>query len=336
MTGGPVAGGSGAGRPGAEDGRPFAVVLLDVNGTLVPSTPGPPPDRRALERLRRLVARLTATGVAVGLCSDSPLEQLWGFGERIGLGTPPGFPVVAENGNVVAVDGTVRTTTPFPALPGLRAEVAAAAAARGLTRVDDVVAPEFGGRPPTGRDWAFGANRQASAGVFGAPDFIHDVRRRLTGWSAANRLGLSVELAPGHAYAVIHPYPRTASGKRVALAALAARAPRRRFLLVGNSPADWVPGVANVGCAFVADPSVPPQARDAAWYVSPRPELAGVVDILEHLLRRQPPTQGSARSRGGPHVPSPGGGGGLRDDRAAGAPPVSDGPARPLRRPGAL
>ncbi|MFE7588983.1 hypothetical protein ACFU6K_06245 [Kitasatospora sp. NPDC057512] len=301
--------------PGHE---PFAVVLLDVNGTLVPSVPGGPPDALALQRFRRLVRHLTSAGVAVGLCSDSPLRQLREFGTRIGLGTAPGFPVIAENGNVVAVDGTVRVTTPFPALRSLRAEVAAAAAAHGLSRVGDAVAPEFGGRPPTGRTWAFGANRLASASVFGPPDFIHDVRHRLTGWSAGGRVGnrigspagsrvggragerageradISVELGPDGSYAGIHPYPRTELGKRTALAGLAARDPRST-LLVGNSPADWVPGVPGVRCAFVADPAVPRHLRDAAWYVSPAAVLEGVVDILGHVLRRQPPAPGPAR-----------------------------------------
>ncbi|MFF4924762.1 hypothetical protein ACFY4B_29580 [Kitasatospora sp. NPDC001261] len=277
--------------PGHE---PFAVVLLDVNGTLVPSVPSGPPDALALQRFRRLVRHLTSAGVAVGLCSDSPLRQLREFGTRIGLGTAPGFPVIAENGNVIAVDGTVRVTTPFPALRSLRAEVAEAAAAHGLTRVGDAVAPEFGGRPPTGRTWAFGANRLASASVFGPPDFVHDVRHRLTGWSAGSRVAVSVELGPGGSYAGIHPYPRTESGKRVALAGLAARDPRST-LLVGNSPADWVPGVPGVRCAFVADPAVPRHVRDAAWYVSPAADLEGVVDVLGHVLRRQPPAPGPAR-----------------------------------------
>ncbi|MBC2874261.1 MULTISPECIES: HAD family hydrolase [Streptomyces] len=275
------------------DHEPFAVVFLDVNGTLVPSEPGVPPEAFSLRCFRGLVRRLTSLGVAVGLCSDSPLEQLWEFGVRIGLGTAPEFPVIAENGNVVAVGGAVRVITPFPALPDLRAEVTRTAVAHGLARVGDVAAPEFGGRPPFGREWAFGANRRASASVFGAPDFIRDVRQRVTEWCAENHCDISVGVGPDGSYAGIHPYARVELGKRVALAELAARDPMERTLMVGNSLADWVPGVPGVGCAFVADTAVPQYVRDAAWYVSPKSDLEGVIDVLWHVVRRQPPVRGS-------------------------------------------
>ncbi len=278
------------------DHEPFAVVFLDVNGTLVPSDPGVPPEALSLRRFRALVRQLRSMGMVVGLCSDSPLEQLGEFGTRIGLGTTPEFPVIAENGNVVAVGGTVRVTTPFPALPDVRAEVIRTAVAHGLARVDDVAAPEFGGRPPFGREWAFGTNRRASASVFGAPDFIHDVRQRVTEWCAHKRIDISVAVGPDGSYAGIHPYALVELGKRVALAELAARDPSKRTLMVGNSPADWVPGVPGVDCAFVADTAVPQYVRDAAWYVSPKSDLEGVIDVLRHVLRHQPPVRGSVSS----------------------------------------
>jgi hypothetical protein len=274
--------------------EPFDIVLLDVNGTLVPSLPGGRPDPLSLRRFRSLVDRLTGMGVAVGLCSDSPLEQLWEFGGDIGLGEAPGFPVVAENGNVAALDGAVRILTPFPARRSIRAGVAKAAAEHRLRRVGDVTAPEFGGSPPASGQWAFGANRRASVSVFGAPDFIDAVQQEVTGWSADNGVPVSVEVSPDRSCAGIHPYARAELGKRTALAQLASREPKR-ILLVGNSPADWVPDVDSVRCAFVADPVVPGYVRDAAWYASQKAELEGVIDILGHVIRRQTPLPGAAR-----------------------------------------
>ncbi|OKJ99768.1 hypothetical protein AMK26_27635 [Streptomyces sp. CB03234] len=263
-------------------------MLLDVNGTLVPSLPGPPPDAAAFAPVARLARLLGSAGIRVGLCSDSPLEQLWAFGRVVGLGTPPGFPVVAENGNVVAVGGAVRVMTPFPARQRIRTEVAAVASAHRLVRAEDATAPEFGGVPPARHAWAFGANRRASVSVFGPPEFIGAAERHLTGWAVRHRVDMSVELGPDRTYLGIHPYARTRLGKRRALARLA-REEHRHVLMVGNSPADWVPDAPGVTCAFVGDADIPDDVREAAWYVSGRAGLDGVVDILDQVIRRRSP-----------------------------------------------
>ncbi|MDI5961479.1 HAD family hydrolase [Streptantibioticus silvisoli] len=272
----------------------FDTVLLDVNGTLVPSVARPPEQGPALRRFRALVRRLTAAGVRVGLCSDSPLEQLRELGTGIGLEAAPGFPVIAENGNVVADGAAVRVVTPFPALPQVRAEVERAAVAHGLRRAADVTAPEFGGGPPAPGTWAFGANRRASAGVFGPPDFVRDAARCVALRCGDDGVEVSVGLSPDGSCAGIHPYAPAELGKRTTLARLAGER-GRRVLMVGNSPADWIPGVPGVACAFVADDSVPDDVRDAAWYVSPGEDLEGVVDILGRVVRRAVP-RGAARS----------------------------------------
>jgi len=268
---------------------PFDLVLLDVNGTLVPSLPGERPDADATRRFPRLVRRLTAEGVVVGLCSDSPAEQLWEYGRRLGLGpaagAAPGFPVVAENGNVAADrTGTTDVVTPFPDRDTVREQVARVAAAHALRQAGDVTAPEFGGTEPDAGQWAFGANRRASVSVFGPRPFIHEVRR----------LTPAVELRPDHRYAVIHPYTPIRRGKRIALARLAVRTPRRT-LMVGNSPADWIPGVPGVHCAFVHDPAVPGEIWEKSWYASRKKDLEGVVDILEKVLRHHVPPVTDAR-----------------------------------------
>ncbi|MFG2939703.1 hypothetical protein [Streptomyces sp. NPDC048282] len=273
----------------------FDVVLLDVNGTLVPSVPDGRTDAIAMSHFCSLVGQLTSMSVAVGLCSDSPVEQLRTFGRSIGLGRSSWFPVVAENGNVVAVGSELEVIAPFPALPHIRAEVAKTAARCGLRQVGDVTAPEFGGSTPTRQEWAFGANRRASASVFGAPLFIQRVQQSVTEWSARHRVDASVELSPDGAYAAIHPYAHAELGKRRALAQLAAREPTRT-LLVGNSPADWVPHVEGVSCAFVADTSIPEHLRDAAWYASQKTDLEGVIDILQRVIRGQLALRNSARS----------------------------------------
>lgn len=268
---------------------PFDVVLLDVNGTLVPSRFDGSLDAGAVGRFRGLVEQLTSTGVAVGLCSDSPLEQLWEFGHEFGLGEVAEFPVVAENGNVIAVGGAVRVIAPFPARERIRSEVADVAAEHGLRRVVDVTAVEFGGRRPVGREWAFGANRRASVSVFGPADFVRDAGRSVNAWSAANGVSVSVEFSPNASYAGIHPYRDIDRGKSRALARLVEAEPKR-ILMVGNSAADWIPDVPGVRCAFVADTSVPLDARVGAWHLSQKPDLEGVIDILDQVIRGRIPS----------------------------------------------
>lgn len=275
--------------------RPFDVVLLDVNGTLVPSLSDGGLDAGAVGRFRGLVERLTSGGVAVGLCSDSPLEQLREFGHEIGLGEVAGFPVVAENGNVIAVGGAVRVVAPFPARERVRGEVADVAAKHGLHRVVDVTAVEFGGSRPVGLEWALGANRRASVSVFGPADFVRDAGRSVDAWSTANGVSVSVEFSPKASYAGIHPYRDIDRGKSRALAQLVEAEPKR-ILMVGNSAADWIADVPGVRCAFVADASVPRDARAGAWHVSQKADLEGVIDILGQVIRGRMPSPVTGRA----------------------------------------
>ncbi|MEV0265863.1 hypothetical protein AB0I49_31645 [Streptomyces sp. NPDC050617] len=261
-------------------------VFLDVNGTLVPSVPrSGAADPRTSVAFREGVRALRSAGVRVGLCSDSPLEQLWEFGRAIGLGTPPDFPVIAENGNVAA-DGTVRVMTPFSRRTAIAERMAELARQSGLRRVADVLAPEFGGSAPAAREWGFGANRRASLSLFGPADFIESAIRHLTEWALRDRWELSVDISPARTFAGLHPYSPTRLGKRRAFAELAA-AGERNMLMVGDSAADWIPDVPGVRSAFVAHSDVPAEAATGAWHFSDRPVLAGVIDILGKVTELQ-------------------------------------------------
>lgn len=256
------------------------VVLIDVNGTLVPHrTPGPPPPHTAA-RLAEAVALAHAADVPVGLCSDSPAEQLRSLGRAIGLG-PGRFPVVAENGGIVErADGTVHTR-PFPYRRTVRALVSRRVRATGLRRAEDIVRPEFGGsRPPQGM-WAFGANRRSSVSVFLPPHLVLDLARYLTTWARRAGVRLSVDAAAHHSYLGIHACVPLRSGKREALAQLARAG--HEVVMVGDSLSDWVPPGAGVRCAFVADASVPAAVRAGCWYVAEGPGAEGVIEVLQRV-----------------------------------------------------
>lgn len=272
-------------------------VFLDLNGTLIPSAPGTPLDMAALQKVGQLSQELRTAGTRVGLCSDSPLEQLWEFGRRIGLGEPAGFPVIAENGNVAVVDGQVKVLTSFTALSEVRTQISALASAHGLRQAKETLAPEFGGTRPGPGQWAFGAGRRASISVFGPRGFLDVARKSLREWAEGQHTELALESSPDGLYLGMHPYREIASGKRRALGMLAGATPKtpnslatpktpNSLLMIGNSPADWVPPGNGVQCAFVADPALPDGIRTAAWYASDQPDVHGVIDILTRLTAR--------------------------------------------------
>jgi hypothetical protein len=259
-------------------------ILLDLNGTLIPSSPGAPLDMAGLRKVGQLAQKLRTAGSVVGLCSDSPLEQLRDFGRHIRLGEPAEFPVVAENGNVADIDGQVRVLTPFAALTEVRSTVAALASAYGLQQADETLAPEFGGVRPGPDRWAFGANRRASVSVFGPRDFLTAVRKSLQDWAEEHSTEISLESSPDGLYLGIHPYRQVGSGKRRTLAMLASsQSGQNELLMIGNSLADWVPVRHGVRCAFVADSTIPDDVRAEAWYVSAQPDVYGVIDTLSRL-----------------------------------------------------
>jgi predicted mannosyl-3-phosphoglycerate phosphatase (HAD superfamily) len=257
----------------------FDMVFLDVNGTLLPvgASTGPVTDGGG--GFAAVVRDLQAMGVRVGLCSDSPVEQLRAFGCLIGLGGPGTFPVVAENGNVLAVSREPRLLVSFPAAAEIRATIAGLAKSYDLRQVADVVAPEFGGRPLAEREWAFGANRRASVSVFAPAEFIEAAGAVLADRELWD--GVSVDVSPRHRYLGVHPYPLISVGKGRALTALAGAG--HRVLMVGDTPADWVPAETGVRCAFVAGAVLPAYVRAAAWFCSLRHDLEGVVDVLDRL-----------------------------------------------------
>ncbi|MEU8567400.1 hypothetical protein AB0C51_03390 [Streptomyces pathocidini] len=259
----------------------IGTVLLDVNGTLLPAGSSAHSSRCGWDRLRDALGPLHADGLTVGLCSDSPLEQLREFGRQIGLGTATTFPVVAENGNVISLDGGIRVMAPFPAAASVRALISEIAAAHGLEQLQDAPAPEFGGTPVTPRTWAFGENRRASVSVFAPPSLVTAAARALGSWALDHGIELGLDRSPRRCFLGVHPYTPYRTGKRRTLEVLAGEG--HRPLMVGDSLSDWVPPGRGVRCAFVGDATVPEPVRASAWFASTLPGPDGVVDVLRRV-----------------------------------------------------
>jgi hypothetical protein len=51
--------------------------------------------------------------------------------------------------------------------------------------------------------------------------------------------------------------------------------------MVGNSKADLTVG--NVACAFVNDPSIDEEIQKQATFISDKPDIEGVIDILARI-----------------------------------------------------
>jgi hypothetical protein len=257
-------------------------VFLDVNGTLLPATGPRIGEASVWARFRVLVGLLRDAGMVTGLCSDSPLESLRAFGQAVGLGEPGGFPVVAENGNVVESGGTVRILTPFPARTRVRTFLVRLARSHGLTQRPDLLAPEFSGAAMDGGSWALGLHRRASVSIFAPPPYITAAAGSLLDWAAKERIELSVDSSPQHSFLGVHPYAERWSGKSRALAGLAGRG--HQLFMIGDSVADWVPPGLGVRCGFVGGAEIPYAIRSAAWARSAKPDLEGVLELLERLL----------------------------------------------------
>ena len=74
-------------------------IFIDLNGTLIgDSQKNLNFNQQHLSDFRKLVDELKSKKVIIGLCSDSPLEQLKVLSKRLGL--DPTTPILAENGNL--------------------------------------------------------------------------------------------------------------------------------------------------------------------------------------------------------------------------------------------
>lgn len=250
-------------------------VYLDVNGTLIPenSENGYVSDEDILALLEA-IAIADMKGLAVGLCSDSPLPQLQEFAAKLGINGP----IIAENGNIIFNNGEVLIVNELESLVEIKNKILSKAGFFGYKQGVDVVAPEFGGDNValTGDSWSFGANRETSVTVFGSEELIINL-----GKVFPNGNGYGVDVSPENGYFAIHPGDNFRLNKGRTLEALTAFG--YKSIMVGNSKSDWVEPDTGVQCAFVADSRISEEIASKTAYVSDRPLIAGVVDILNSI-----------------------------------------------------
>ncbi|MEK7095988.1 MAG: HAD hydrolase family protein [Patescibacteria group bacterium] len=250
---------------------PKKMVLLDVNGTLIADDAiDGSIDPISIRELQGQINRLKAHGVSVGLCSDSPLPQLLEYAKNLGIEGP----IVAENGNIVYHNSYTVTLKEMPNIAEVKALISELTNTGDYKQIADCVAVEFGGSAPNSNgEWAFGANRETSVTVFGPADFIVNANASLESFPE-----VSVDYNPlSPNYLMIHTSDYR-QAKSEALSLLTAHG--SNIVMVGNSMSDWIDPKANVRCAFVGGARISETVIERAEYLSDKPLVSGVIDIL--------------------------------------------------------
>lgn len=253
---------------------PQSIIFVDVNGTLFSdnSSDGSIP-KADVELLQQSVINATNKGVSVGLCSDSPLPQLLDLSERLGMTGP----IAAENGNILYNNGKVLVVNPLTDRDNYRQQISTIAGELGLQASEEVVAKEFGGNlADVEIQWGFGANRIASVTVFGPPELTQRLEETF-----GNQEDISTDYSPEYSYYAIHSGDDYKQNKGKTLGLLAAYG--HNVLMIGNSISDWVNPETGVQCAFVADSRINEDVVQQAAYISNKPLVQGVTDIINKV-----------------------------------------------------
>lgn len=255
---------------------PQNIVFLDVNGTLFPdeSTDGYIPGGD-IHLFKHAITKAKEKGLSVGLCSDSPLLQLKEIAEKLGIDGP----ILAENGNILTHANQTLILNGLPSIDAYKAQVSLLATEFGFEQTCDCVAPEFGGIPVDvqGLKWSFGANRETSITVFGPSRLILLLGSHFRG----NQQEFSVDCSPEYNYFAIHPGDNYKRNKGQALNTLSVYG--HNIIMAGNSMSDWVEPDHGVVCTFVSGARINPDVTNKAGYISGKPLVEGVIEILENL-----------------------------------------------------
>lgn len=253
---------------------PEKIILLDVNGTLIPDdSPYGYISPEYLDAFQKAVTYQQKQGVVVGLCSDSPEPQLMSFAKKIGLSQAP---IIAENGNRVGYGGKSVNLRLVPARSAIMDTITTYANDHGFHEITPISAKEFGGHSPEYNkgEWAFGADRQTSISVFGPAELISSLGQLIEDKHT------STDVSPESNFLGIHPgnYKEN-KGKTLSLLVKTGHS----VVLVGNSLSDWVSPETGACSAFVGNARVDSMKISEATYVSTLPTIQGVTDILEHV-----------------------------------------------------
>lgn len=165
------------------------MLFLDLNGTLISAGESGIPE--LLERdLIDSVDEVQSAGVAVGLCSDSPLAPLARLAARWGMNGP----ILSENGDYATCREQSVALNRIEMTEEVKREIRRIATALGYEEKPEMYAVDFeSGQTPLNGSFAFGRGRSASLSCFADSSLIETLREELAG--ALKRAGVTESLA---------------------------------------------------------------------------------------------------------------------------------------------
>lgn len=255
---------------------PHKVVFLDVNGTLfLDESKDGYIAKKDIQSLKNAIAQAKEKSFSVGVCSDSPLPQLMNFAEKLGIDGP----ILAENGNILSYANQSIILHSLSGIDLLKEQIGTVAHELGFQKIDDCIAPEFGGHPLNNPDthWSFGANRKTSVTVFGPAQLIE----KLGVHTEAHQEGVSIDCSPEYNYFALHPGKNYKEHKGLILDILSDYG--YTVGMIGNSLSDWVEQDHGVTCMFVNGARISADVIKKSGYISDKPTVKGVIDILEKI-----------------------------------------------------
>ena len=255
---------------------PKNIVFLDVNGTLFPdeSKNGYIPKEDIL-LFKHTVTKVKEKGLSVGLCSDSPLLQL----QQIAKKLETDGPIIAENGNILSYENQTLVFNSLPEINLFKEQINRLAAEFEYQKAEDCVASEFGGKLTdiNNSQWSFGANRETTVSVFGPAQLI----KKLGLYFNSYKQQFSTDCSPEYNYFAIHPGKNYKLNKGRVLNTLSVYG--HNIVMVGNSMSDWVEPKHGVVCTFVGGAKINSDTAHKAGYVSNKPVIKGIIDILNKI-----------------------------------------------------
>jgi hydroxymethylpyrimidine pyrophosphatase-like HAD family hydrolase len=259
---------------------PRNLILLDVNGTLIPSDSEDgfiePED---LEELQKKIYQLSCYGFTVGLNSDSPLPQLKEFARKLGV---PDTVMIAENGAIIAYRDKKVCLRTLENIDTIKSDIKSIANNFGLVQTTDVVACEFGGSKIKQGEWGFGANRTGTLSLFCLDrSFLSEVKEMVDTY-AKNQV-VNCDFSPEYGFFSIHSCENFRRGKAEILERLAKAG--HQVVSIGDSLSDYADYNLPNRVVFVQDGLPDAILHQPHVSVSQFKGIGGVIETLNKILQ---------------------------------------------------
>lgn len=254
-------------------------IFIDINDTLIKD--GASINQISDEHLLNFnekIKTLNQLGYKVGLFSDSPRVGLEIANKKLGL-TDNTY--IAENGNLIVIDGEAVTFSPLPEIDLIKSKIIEIAKSLNIIQKPELLSVTFGGDPFNydQNTWAFGKGRENSVSVFGSGDFLTLINSTIS--KEFENLGIDLYVKGN--YLGIHPYKEISSGKVRIIKELASLG--NDVFTIGNSQADLVDH-AKVKSFLVANHNV--KNLDIQKYtVVTNSYFDGVLEALDLIINKK-------------------------------------------------